>query len=63
MYDWISPNHDVTVLMKITYLRCAIYILNTRCQYFQIQIAREQLENKQTSFYNTFHWILENILS
>ena len=48
--------------MKVTYLRRVIYILNTRRQYFQIQIAQEQLENKQTSFYNIFHWILENIL-
>ena len=31
-------------------------------QYFQIQIIREQLENKQASFYNIFHWSLENIM-
>ena len=48
--------------MKITYLDRVIYILNTRRQYFQIQIAWEQLENKQTPFDNIFHWSLENIL-
>ena len=39
-----------------------MYILNTRHQYFQTQIAQEQLENKQTSFYNIFNGSLENIL-
>ena len=59
----MSPNHNVDLFIKITYLHRVISILNTGHQYFQIQIAREQLENKQTSLYKIFHRSLENILS
>ena len=55
VYYEMSPNLNVNLVIKITYLHRVISILNTRHQYFLIQTAKEQLENKQTSFNNIFH--------